>query len=182
MSLCRATAFAVTSALALTLLAACSPGDVEFNGKLFDTLGVNATSSREVPKVAERRPLVLPPDAARLPPPGAAPAPQQDASFPVDPEKRKTMDAAALAKAQEAYCRDGSWKEKALVKDGKLDKSAERAELEKRRAQAFNERDRQILTNGASNAEYHYLGSAKILGGIGKAFAEALHELIRGEG
>jgi len=33
-----------------------------------------------------------------------------------------------------------------------------------------------VLDTGVSNAEYHYLGSAKILGGIGKGFAEALAE------
>ena len=67
---------------------------------------------------------------------------------------------------------------KALVKEGKLDKAGEKAALEKRRAGAFSERDRKILTDGASNAEYHYLGSAKILGGIGKGFAEELFELM----
>jgi len=34
-----------------------------------------------------------------------------------------------------------------------------------------------VLDTGVSNAEYHYLGSAKILGGIGKGFADALAEL-----
>jgi alpha-galactosidase len=67
---------------------------------------------------------------------------------------------------------------KKLVKDGKLDKAGEKKELEKRRAEAFDERELKILTDGASNAEYHYLGSAKILGGIGKAFAESLLELM----
>ncbi|MFK7852143.1 MAG: sialate O-acetylesterase [Akkermansiaceae bacterium] len=52
-----------------------------------------------------------------------------------------------------------------------------KAELEKMRAEAFDAREREILTNGASNAEFHYLGSAKILGQIGKAFADAVHEL-----
>ncbi|MGI9239325.1 MAG: sialate O-acetylesterase [Verrucomicrobiales bacterium] len=64
------------------------------------------------------------------------------------------------------------------VKKGKLDKADEKVTLEKERARAFNDRDRKILTDGASNAEYHYLGSAKILGGIGKGFAESLYEMI----
>ena len=34
-----------------------------------------------------------------------------------------------------------------------------------------------LMTEGVSNAEYHYLGSAKILGRIGEAFAEAVHKL-----
>ena len=37
----------------------------------------------------------------------------------------------------------------------------------------------QILAEGASNAEFHYLGSAKILGQIGRAFAEALAGMER---
>ena len=38
-------------------------------------------------------------------------------------------------------------------------------------------RERQVLEKGISNLEFHYLGSAKILGGIGKGFAEAIAEL-----
>ncbi len=71
---------------------------------------------------------------------------------------------------------------KKLVKEGKLEKKDERAEMEKRREKAFNERDLRYLTNGASNAEYHYLGSAKILGQIGKAFAEATVGLMKKKG
>jgi hypothetical protein len=39
----------------------------------------------------------------------------------------------------------------------------------------YSAEDREILS-GASNAGYHYLGSAKIIGQIGKAFAEAMAE------
>lgn len=63
---------------------------------------------------------------------------------------------------------------KALKDQGKLSGGDAQAEFEKRRAAAFTERERKILTDGASNAEFHYLGSAKILGRIGQAFAEAL--------
>jgi hypothetical protein len=65
----------------------------------------------------------------------------------------------------------------ALVKEGKLEQKDKAATVEKRRTEAFTERELEILTKGASNAEFHYLGSAKILGQIGKAFAEAVHEL-----
>ena len=40
-------------------------------------------------------------------------------------------------------------------------------------AEVLSDADREIL-KGASNAGYHYLGSAKIMGQIGKAFAEAM--------
>jgi len=65
------------------------------------------------------------------------------------------------------------------VKQGKLNKE----ELKKTEAKlyddAFSEREMTILKKGASNFEFHYLGSAKILGQIGKAFAEANAELLK---
>ena len=36
-----------------------------------------------------------------------------------------------------------------------------------------SEKELEILEVGVSNAAYHYLGSSKILGQIGKAFADA---------
>ncbi len=42
--------------------------------------------------------------------------------------------------------------------------------------QVFSADDRAIA-DGASNAGYHYMGSAKIMAQIGKTFAEAIHEL-----
>ncbi len=65
---------------------------------------------------------------------------------------------------------------KELKKNGKL-KGDEKTALETLREKSFDAREREILAKGASNAEFHYLGSAKILGQIGKAFAEAAHEL-----
>ena len=41
----------------------------------------------------------------------------------------------------------------------------------------FSERERLVLEKGISNAEFHYLGCAKILGGVGKGLAEAMAEL-----
>jgi hypothetical protein len=34
-----------------------------------------------------------------------------------------------------------------------------------------------VIDKGISNLEFHYLGSAKILGGIGKGLAEAMADL-----
>ena len=44
-------------------------------------------------------------------------------------------------------------------------------------AQGLTEPERLVLEKGVSNLEFHYLGSAKILGGIGKGLAEAMAEL-----
>lgn len=49
------------------------------------------------------------------------------------------------------------------------------AEVDKLTSELFTPEELAILQAGVSNAEYHYLGSAKIMARIGKAFAEALH-------
>lgn len=68
---------------------------------------------------------------------------------------------------------------KKLAADGKLKPVEERAAFEKLRAEGFTDRERKALEVGISNFEFHYLGSAKILGGIGKGFAEVTHQLMR---
>jgi alpha-galactosidase len=60
---------------------------------------------------------------------------------------------------------------------GKSTPAEERAAFEKLRAEQLSEHERTVLDTGVSNAEYHYLGSAKILGGIGKGLAEAMATL-----
>ena len=66
---------------------------------------------------------------------------------------------------------------KKLAKDGKMKPADERALTDKMRLEGLAERERLVLEKGVSNQEYHYLGSAKILGGIGKGFAGAMAEL-----
>jgi alpha-galactosidase len=66
---------------------------------------------------------------------------------------------------------------KKLATEGKLKPAEEKAALDKLRAEGLTERERQVLEKGISNLEFHYLGSAKILGGIGKGLAEAMAEL-----
>ncbi len=66
---------------------------------------------------------------------------------------------------------------KKLATDGKLKPAEEKAALEKLRAEGLTERERLVLEKGISNLEFHYLGSAKILGGVGKGLAEAMAEL-----
>ena len=61
-----------------------------------------------------------------------------------------------------------------LKKEGKLDRAAVQVAEEELRAKEFTDRETQILKAGVSNAEYHYLGCAKIMAQIGKAFSDAL--------
>lgn len=66
---------------------------------------------------------------------------------------------------------------KQMVKDGQVKAADERTTFDKEIATELTERERKALATGVSNAEFHYLGSAKILGGIGKGMAEAMAEL-----
>ena len=78
-----------------------------------------------------------------------------------------------------AKAKDGAIRQQAkkLATEGKLKPAEEKAALEKLRAAGLTERERQVLEKGISNLEFHYLGSAKILGGVGKGLAEAMAEL-----
>lgn len=68
---------------------------------------------------------------------------------------------------------------KKLRQEGKLNPSEIKAEESKQREEAFTERQRNLLQIGVSNAEYHYLGSSKIMAQIGKGFAEAMGTIER---
>lgn len=64
------------------------------------------------------------------------------------------------------------------VKAGKLTRQQAEQKTTAIYKENFNEREMEILKESVSNAEFHYLGSAGILGQIGKAFAEALSEHV----
>ncbi len=66
-------------------------------------------------------------------------------------------------------------KEKELRKEG-VSKKEIAETMEKLRAEIYSERDLRLL-EGITNADYHYKGSGKIMAQIGKAFAEAVHDL-----
>jgi hypothetical protein len=60
----------LASALAATL-ALCGCGGIEFQGKVFDYMGVSGDRQQPDVKMAERAPLLMPPDAKALPQPGS---------------------------------------------------------------------------------------------------------------
>jgi hypothetical protein len=91
--------------VAATGLAGCSAGDVEFNGKLFEMAGIGQQTERRTPKLAERAPLVVPPDLARLPEPGSAEDPSEASLASInDPDRVSQVSPEVLAKRQEEYC------------------------------------------------------------------------------
>jgi alpha-galactosidase len=79
-----------------------------------------------------------------------------------------------LARAKESKIKEQAKKQ---AKAGGMKPAEEKAMLDKLRTEGLTERERLVLEKGVSNFEFHYLGSAKILGGIGKGLAEALAEL-----
>ena len=81
----------------------------------------------------------------------------------------------------EAKAKENAIKEEAkkLAKESELKPAGEKAAFDRLRLERLTERERTVLDKGVSNFEFHYLGSAKILGGIGKGMAEAMAELTQ---
>jgi hypothetical protein len=92
----------MAACLALAV-AGCSSDDIQFNGGIFDAVGLNDTKKSGDPKLAERAPLVVPPSLDRLPAPGEAPQPAQIADIKDhDAEKQKSRQ--ELENQQAEYC------------------------------------------------------------------------------
>jgi hypothetical protein len=88
-------------------MAGCSADDVQLNGKLFDAVGINSMSSKSAePKMAERSPLVMPPNPERVPEPGKPPeSVASDVAALQDPDKVATLSRAEKERQQEEYCK-----------------------------------------------------------------------------
>ncbi len=95
-------------AVCLTLgVAGCSADDIQFNGGIFDAVGLSDSSKAKTSeaKVAERPGLVVPPSLDRLPPPGEA-APQSDQLAALkDPDEQKKRSHEDRARQQAEYCK-----------------------------------------------------------------------------
>ena len=102
------TRFALVTFATLSL-AACAPGDVELQGKIFDAVGVSGTQQGggRVVKMADRAPLVVPPDPSRLPAPGETGSTETaDVLAAIDdPDRKKQKSKAELERQQAEYCR-----------------------------------------------------------------------------
>jgi hypothetical protein len=103
---------AVGSAL---FLSGCADAGIDLNGKVFDMMGISPSAQdarRFEPQIAERAPLVMPPDSNRLPAPGSGESPTAQLSWPDDPEARKQREAQERERLHLAYCKgDLQWKE-----------------------------------------------------------------------
>ena len=61
--------------------------------------------------------------------------------------------------------------------DGQMTPKQQQEYLKEYRAKVITPEDEAMWQRGASNAGYHYLGCAKTMAQIGKAFAEAMLEM-----
>lgn len=80
----------------------------------------------------------------------------------------------SAAKAKESAIKQRA---KQLAAERQLKPDQEQALQAKLRQDELTPREQQILEKGISNQEYHYLGSAKIIGRIGQGLAESMAEL-----
>lgn len=101
------------------------------------------------------------------------------------PEFRNTVAAVRTEKYWDlelsgAKSKENSVRQKAktLAKEQKLAPPEERKLADDMVRRELTDRERDIIEKGISNLEFHYLGSAKILGGIGVGFAEAMLRLL----
>ena len=105
---CPARAALLAAALASTLaLGGC--GGIEFQGKVFDYMGLSGDRKEPDVRMAERPPLVLPPDTKALPPPGSGVAvatARED--WPQNPElvQKQVVKAKEAEKAKEEVAND----------------------------------------------------------------------------
>jgi hypothetical protein len=90
-----------------TALSGCGIDDVQLNGKLFDAMGVNDTSSvKKEATVRERSPLVVPPGLDKLPEPGSQEAAQANGIAEIkDYDATRQNSKADLERQQAAYCK-----------------------------------------------------------------------------
>ena len=100
---------AIAVVLAALCVSACSAGDVQFEGKLFELAGMNNIGKNsKTPQMAERTGLIVPPDLQRLPDPNqpAAQQPGEDLLASInDPDRVKVVDKAVLERQQAEVCK-----------------------------------------------------------------------------
>ncbi len=94
-------------AMLLMAFGGCSADDIQLEGKLFDAVGMGTNSKKAgEPVMAARSPLVLPPNAERLPTPGKQQGGEAlDVAAINDPDKKLEVSRADLEKQQAEYCK-----------------------------------------------------------------------------
>ena len=87
----------------------CSMDDVQFNGGIFDAVGLSDSAKAKLrssePQIAERAPLVVPPSLERLPAPGEQPQAQDQKLAIQDADEVKKVSKEELERKQAEFCK-----------------------------------------------------------------------------
>ncbi len=104
--------------LATLLLTGCAGGGgVEFEGKLFEMVGLSELGKpRKDPSVETRAPLVVPPKP-KLPEPGARKTAAAPENWPVDEREVRARELAAAKKKLKNYRDNGDWSKRAGIEE-----------------------------------------------------------------
>ena len=98
-------------------LGGCAGNQVEFEGKIFDMVGMNNIGKpKKDRELEERAPLVMPP-SKELPKPGPREQIATPASWPVDADVRRKQEQEAKKDAMERYYREGDFTDKAGIEE-----------------------------------------------------------------
>jgi hypothetical protein len=115
----RNLAFAVLLGAALGAGGCGSGGvDLDINAPILEAAGINLSSKKvQDEDVPERAGLVVPPSTDKLPEPGSRQAAAGQQNWPQDPDKIKKQKEQEKADAEEKYCREGDWSDKASISE-----------------------------------------------------------------
>jgi alpha-galactosidase len=95
-------------------------------------------------------------------------------------EELGTIDKKREKVSQMSYFLNSKHKDHANA-DGKMTEAEKREYLKKYEAEIITPAEAAVWKRGASNAGYHYLGCAKTFALMGRAFAEATLEMMKGQ-
>ncbi|MFA5900026.1 MAG: hypothetical protein WC829_13050 [Hyphomicrobium sp.] len=98
--------FSIAAACLTLALAGCGSDDIQFNGGIFDAVGLSdaGKSNSATPKLAERAPLVVPPSLDHLPAPSDTPVQAPQIAGINDPDAAKAKSRSELEAQQAEYC------------------------------------------------------------------------------
>jgi hypothetical protein len=100
---------------------------LELNGKIFDALGVSEAANnaaKQEKRMADRPPLVMPPNQQALPAPGSGQEGDPLLASLDDPDVRKARTAAERQALHAAYCRgEKNWQQRAFRTDDGTNRS-----------------------------------------------------------
>ncbi len=97
-------------------LSGCAGQEVEFEGKIFDMVGLSGDRQQKDKQMEARAPLVMPPDK-QLPKPGPKEQVAAPNNWPVDPDERREQELEDQKEALERYYREGDFTDRAGIEE-----------------------------------------------------------------